>query len=168
MMIKKISMTLLATLFVAILFSCKKNDSSVSPIIDGKWFQIADSSLRTPVAGGSSITTVNHFTKSNFYVNGNSITFSDGLAFDSSYYTIVDSFYKHADTVRCALNGSTLTFSNYSKYSPVSGHSQFQASVSGNMLTLYSTYSDTTFNTSTNPKTILSIVNVKDWLIFSK
>ncbi len=165
---KKFRLIILATLFGALLLSCRKDNSSSTSSIDGKWFQILDSSISTLVGGGNSTTTVNHYNRNLYYTNGNSINFLNGLAFDSSFYTISDSIFKHADTLRFTISGNTLTFSTYSKFSPVSGHSQFQESVSGNVLTLYSTFTDTTFDNSTTPKKVKSIANVKDWLLFSR
>ena len=150
---KGLSVLVVSIGLVVVMFSCKKSDSS--PSIDGKWYQIMDSSI-TIVNGISSSPRVTRYNKADYYKNGNSVNFANGVLTDSTYINGVG----YAFSGNYSLSGNTIT-------STADG-SQVQVSVSGNTLTLYNSGSDTTWNYSTNPKSITSIATLKDWLIFSK
>ena len=150
---KSLSVLVASIGFVVVMFSCKKSDSS--PSIDGKWYQIEDSSISI-VNGISLAPMVTHYNKANYYRNGNSVNFANGVMTDSTYINGVG----YAYSGNYSLSGNTIT-------SAADG-SQAQVSVSGNTLTLYSSGQDTTWNYSTSPKSITSIATFKDWVIFSK
>ena len=80
----KICTFILTTFVVACMFSCNKSDSS-SPNVDGKWYQTEDSTLRTAIVSGITTPTVTYFSKANYYTNGLSINFTNGLICDSIF-----------------------------------------------------------------------------------
>ncbi len=144
------------------MISCKKEDSSLSPIIDGKWLHIKDSDLIIPTNWDTTYTFITNYTQ---YVNSNSLIFTKGILCDSVYSTDGGNCYKSEGFQNYSLSGNTITFSKYLLSAETFKLNKAQVSVNGNILTLYFTEKDTLYDPILCKQ---FIANVRNWSLYLK
>ena len=150
------------TLIVLYMISCKKEDSSPSPNIDGKWLHIKDSDLIIPTNWDTTYTFITNYTQ---YVNSNSLIFTKGILCDSAYFNDGSNYYKTEGFQSYSLSGSSITFSKYLLSAETFKINKAQVSVNGNILTLYFTEKDTLFDPILYKR---FIANVRNWSLYLK